>query len=318
MAVLDSFDGTRTRAELIEEFGEDEVCDLLAQLEELSVLEDASDDDLITEDVYARFDRQLRYFSDISTGPTPSQCQSRLEEAKIAVLGVGGLGGWSALNLACCGVGEMMLIDFDKVERSNLNRQVLYTEDDIGRHKVVAAAERLEAFNSAMRVEAKVQKLDSEEAVIEAIKGYDVVIDACDWPAHDIEHWINSACFKVGVAFVAMSHFPPIARVGPFYVPTLRRGDGAAAGPRVAGGDTGAGLWADRRPDRPRHPPLPDRPRAAFDPRHGPHLRPAHDVAGTGAGGAGARLPGLRPPEPRAARCHPPGEHLALTLMRAR
>jgi len=219
MAVLDSFDGTRTKAELIEEFGEDEVCDLLAQLEELSVIEDAGDDDLIAEDVYARFDRQLRYFSDISTGPTPSQCQGRLEEAKIAVLGVGGLGGWSALNLACCGVGEMMLIDFDRVERSNLNRQVLYTEDDIGRHKVVAAAERLEAFNSSMRVEAKVQKLDSEEAVIEAIKGYDVVIDACDWPAHDIEHWINSACFKVGVAFVAMSHFPPIARVGPFYVP---------------------------------------------------------------------------------------------------
>src|SRR5262245_38462055 len=95
MAVLDSFDGTRTRGELIEEFGEEEVNDLLAQLEELSVIEDASDDDLIGEDVYARFDRQLRYFSDISTGPTPSQCQGRLEEARIAVLGVGGLGGWA-------------------------------------------------------------------------------------------------------------------------------------------------------------------------------------------------------------------------------
>lgn len=219
MALLDALDGARTRAELIEEFGEEEVCDLLAQLEELGVVEDASDDERIAGDVYARFDRQLRYFSDITTGPAPSQCQERLGDARIAVLGVGGLGGWSALNLACCGVGEMLLVDFDQVERSNLNRQVLYTEADIGRDKAVAAAERLEAFNSSMRVEAKVQRLDSEEAIARAIKGYDMVIDACDWPANDIEHWINSACFAAGVPFIAMSHFPPVARVGPLYVP---------------------------------------------------------------------------------------------------
>jgi bacteriocin biosynthesis cyclodehydratase domain-containing protein len=219
MALLDALDGTRTRSALVDEFGEEEVCDLLAQLEELGVVEDARDDDRIAEDVYARFDRQLRYFSDITGGPTPSECQGRLEDARIAVLGVGGLGGWSALNLACCGVGEMLLVDFDHVERSNLNRQVLYTEADIGRPKAVAAAERLEAFNSAMRVEPRIQRLDSEAAIAEAIEGHDIVIDACDWPAHDIEHWINAACFAAGIPFIAMSHFPPVARVGPFYVP---------------------------------------------------------------------------------------------------
>jgi bacteriocin biosynthesis cyclodehydratase domain-containing protein len=219
MALLDALDGTRTRVELIEEFGEEEVRDLLAQLEELGVVEDAGDDERIADEVYARFDRQLRYFSDVTTGPTPSQCQERLEEARIAVLGIGGLGGWSALNLACCGIGEMLIVDFDRVERSNLNRQVLYTEADIGRHKAVAAAERLEAFNSSIRIEAKVQRLDGEEAIAQAIKGFDMVIDACDWPAHDIEHWINSACFAAGIPFIAMSHFPPVARVGPFYVP---------------------------------------------------------------------------------------------------
>ena len=56
-------------------------------------------------------------------------------------------------SLACCGVGEMLLIDGDRVEDSNLNRQILYTEADIGRLKVEAAAERLRAFNSAMRIE---------------------------------------------------------------------------------------------------------------------------------------------------------------------
>lgn len=217
--LLAAIDGTSTRAELIEEFGEDEVGDLLAQLEELGVVEDASDDDLIADHVIARFDRQLRYFSDISTGPTPSQCQEKLAKSRIAVLGVGGLGGWSALNLACVGVGEMLLLDFDRVEMSNLNRQVLYGESDIGRYKAVAAAERIRAFNSSIQVESRVQRLDSETAIAETIAGYDMVIDACDWPAHDIERWINSACFAAGIPFIAMSHFPPIARVGPLYVP---------------------------------------------------------------------------------------------------
>jgi bacteriocin biosynthesis cyclodehydratase domain-containing protein len=217
--LLAALDGKRTREDLVAEFGSDEVEDLLAQFEELGVVEDAADDDLIDAAVIERFDRQLRYFSDISTGPTASECQERLADARIAVLGVGGLGGWSALNLACCGVGEMLLLDFDQVELSNLNRQVLYSEADIGRLKAEAAAERLRGFNSAMKVEARVQRLDSEAAIRETIEGYDVVIDACDWPAHDIEHWINSACFAAGVPFIAMSHFPPVARVGPFYVP---------------------------------------------------------------------------------------------------
>ncbi len=217
--LLDALDGARTREQLIDEFGESAVCDLLAQLEELGVVEDAADDEKIAPAVFERLDRQLRYFSDISTGPTASECQGRLEKSRIAVLGVGGLGGWSALSLACCGVGEMLLLDFDRVEMSNLNRQILYSEADIGRFKAEAAAERLIGFNSSIKIEARVQKLDSEAAIAETIAGYDMVIDACDWPAHDIEHWINSACFAAGVPFIAMSHFPPVARVGPLYVP---------------------------------------------------------------------------------------------------
>lgn len=217
--LIDAIDGTRTREQLIERFGEKEVLELLAQFEELGVVEDAADDQKIDQATRERLDRQLRYFSDVTTGPTPSEAQSRLDEARIAVLGVGGLGGWVALNLACVGVGEMLLLDFDEVELSNLNRQVLYGEADIGRFKAEAAADRLAQFNSSIKLEARVQKLDSEEAVAEAIEGYDVVIDAADWPAHDMEHWINSACFEARTPFIAMSHFPPVARVGPMYVP---------------------------------------------------------------------------------------------------
>jgi bacteriocin biosynthesis cyclodehydratase domain-containing protein len=217
--LLDALDGSHDRTELDDRFGEAAVGDLLAQLEELGLIEDAADDDLIPARVMERFDRQIRYFSDITSGPTPSQCQARLESAKIVVLGVGGLGGWSAWSLACCGVGEMLLIDGDRVEQSNLNRQTLYTEADIGRLKAETAAERLGAFNSSIRLKVLTERMDSEEAIAEVIEGYDVVIDAADWPAHDIEQWVNNACFAAEVPYVTMSHFPPIARVGPLYVP---------------------------------------------------------------------------------------------------
>jgi bacteriocin biosynthesis cyclodehydratase domain-containing protein len=217
--LLASLDGRHTREELEAEFGREEVGGLLAQLDKLCVLEDGADDDFVPKGTMARFDRQLRYFSDVTEGPTPSQCQAKLEEARVAVLGVGGLGGWSALALACVGIGEMLLVDFDRVDLTNLNRQVLYSEDDIGRPKAEAAAERLGSFNSRMHIEAMDKRLGSEAEIAATIEDYDVVIDAVDWPAHEIEHWVNSACFAAGIPYVAMSHFPPFARVGPFYVP---------------------------------------------------------------------------------------------------
>ncbi len=217
--LLAALDGSIERNELEERFGKEAVNDLLAQLEELGLVEDAADDDLIPAAVTERFDRQLRYFSDVTTGPTPSQCQARLESARIVVLGVGGLGGCSALSLACCGVGEMLLIDGDRVEKSNLNRQILYTEDDIGKFKVDAAADRLNAFNSRVHLRTMAEQVDDKDAVAEVIEGYDLVIDAADWPAHEIEEWVNGACFAAEIPYITMSHFPPIARVGPFYVP---------------------------------------------------------------------------------------------------
>lgn len=218
--LLAAVDGEQTLEQLREEFGAKEVDDLMAQLQELEVVEDAADDELLPAAELARFDRQLRYFSDVGSGGiTPSQCQQRLREAKVAVLGVGGLGGWSAWALACTGVGEMWLIDGDRVELSNLNRQILYTEADVGLLKVECAAARLRAFNSAAKITTDARRLEGEEDIAEFIAGADVVIDAADWPAHEIERWCNSACFKAGIPYITMSHFPPIARVGPLYVP---------------------------------------------------------------------------------------------------
>lgn len=219
--LLASLNGDHELEELEERFGEEPVRNLLAQLEELGLLEDAADDDLMSEAVLNRFDRQIRYFSDITNGPTPSQCQARLEGSRVVALGVGGLGGWSAWSLACVGIGEMLLIDGDRVEESNLNRQTLYTEADIGRLKAEVAAERLGAFNSSIRLRTIAERMEGEEDIAAAIEGYDVVIDAADWPAHEIEQWVNNACFAARIPYITMSHFPPIARVGPLYVPGI-------------------------------------------------------------------------------------------------
>ncbi|MDQ3725160.1 MAG: TOMM precursor leader peptide-binding protein [Actinomycetota bacterium] len=218
--LLAALDGARTVEELRAEFGAKAVDDVIAQLRELEVVEDAADDELIPPEEWDRFDRQLRYFSDVGAeGLPPSECQRRLREAKVAVLGVGGLGSWAAWALNCCGVGEMWLIDGDRVEISNLNRQILYTESDLGLLKVECAAARLRAFNPAARIVATARRLESEADVAEFVAGADVVIDAADWPVHDIERWCNAACFAAGIPYITMSHFPPVARVGPLYVP---------------------------------------------------------------------------------------------------
>ena len=218
--LLAALDGDHTLAQLEEEFGTQPVTELIAQLQELEVVDDGADDDRVEPAELARFDRQIRYFSDVGApGLAPSECQRRLREAKVAILGVGGLGGWAAWALASCGVGEMWLVDGDRVEISNLNRQILYNESEIGLLKVEVAAARLRAFNPAARITATARRLGSEVEIADFIAGADIVVDAADWPAHDIERWCNSACFEAGIPYITMSHFPPIARVGPLYVP---------------------------------------------------------------------------------------------------
>lgn len=218
--LLTALDGSRTVAELEHDFGPERVGDALGQLSKLSLLDDAGDDERVTARERARYDRQLRYFSDLATGSlAPSDYQRRLRDARVLILGVGGLGSWASYALACCGVGELGLLDGDLVEESNFNRQILYRERDVGRPKAEAAAEALAEFDSSCRLTPVARRLESVDAVREEAEGFDFVVNGADWPAHDIERWVNAACFELGVPFITMSHSPPVARIGPLYVP---------------------------------------------------------------------------------------------------
>jgi bacteriocin biosynthesis cyclodehydratase domain-containing protein len=219
-AILAALDGRRTTAELEHEFGPEAVRDALDALAEVSLIEDAADDERLPLRERVRYDRQLRYFGDLAADDTPvSEYQRRLREARVVMLGVGGLGTWASYALACCGVGELVLVDGDRVEESNFNRQILYRERDVGRLKAEVAGEALAAFDSACRTLAVPRRLESEQEVRDVVDGADFVVNCADWPALDIERWVNSACFASEVPSITMSHSPPVARVGPMYVP---------------------------------------------------------------------------------------------------
>ena len=108
--------------------------------------------------------------------------QKKLKASKVLIIGAGGLGSPAALYLAAAGVGSLGIIDYDTVGLSNLNRQILYEERDLGKMKCEAAAERIKSFNSGIEVAAYAERIGCNNLtrIREIIACYDIVIDACD------------------------------------------------------------------------------------------------------------------------------------------
>jgi molybdopterin-synthase adenylyltransferase len=121
--------------------------------------------------------------------------QARLAAARVLVVGAGGLGSPAALYLAAAGVGGIGLMDGDYVEESNLQRQVLYTADDVGRPKVDVAAGRLRALNPAVHVIPLAERMTGENAA-ERLAGYEFVIDATD--SFESKFVVADACLAAG------------------------------------------------------------------------------------------------------------------------
>jgi molybdopterin/thiamine biosynthesis adenylyltransferase/rhodanese-related sulfurtransferase/molybdopterin converting factor small subunit len=121
--------------------------------------------------------------------------QARLRDASVLIVGAGGLGAPASLYLAAAGVGSLGLVDSDRVELSNLQRQVLYATRDVGRPKLEAAAERLRALNPDVEVRTHDARLDRTNAR-EILAGYDVILDGTDnFPTR---YLVNDACVLLG------------------------------------------------------------------------------------------------------------------------
>lgn len=167
-----------------------------------------------------RFDRQLIYLSDLcEPGDCGETLQARIAAATVVILGCGGLGSWVASGLAGAGIGRLVLVDDDVVELSNLNRQLLFREADIGRPKVEAAAQALAGYDSDLQVTPLKERVTSPEDVRDLMMGTDLLVATADWPPYELPRWINEAGLETGVPHLGAGQFPPLIRVGPMVIP---------------------------------------------------------------------------------------------------
>lgn len=183
----------------------EDVAAVVADLTEAGYVEDAAAPlpPALTGAEVARYRRNAEFFSFFARHPqTGYDYQARLQASRVTVLGVGGLGSYVALALAAAGVGDLLLVDDDVVEEHNLNRQVLYTEADLGRSKVEAARQRVHEVNPHVRVEAVSRRVSGVEDARACFEGRDLLVCAADRPRIRIYEWLNAASIAEGVAWV--------------------------------------------------------------------------------------------------------------------
>jgi molybdopterin/thiamine biosynthesis adenylyltransferase/rhodanese-related sulfurtransferase len=137
----------------------------------------------------------LRYSRHLIMPEVGMEGQLKLKQARVLCIGTGGLGAPLGLYLAAAGVGRLGLVDFDVVDFTNLQRQVIFSSSDVGRRKIEAAAERLRSLNPAIQIDTYEAQLTSENA-LDILRPYDVIVDGTDnFPTR---YLVNDACVLLG------------------------------------------------------------------------------------------------------------------------
>jgi molybdopterin-synthase adenylyltransferase len=141
----------------------------------------------------------LRYDRQIMIKDFGIEGQEKLKKSRILIAGAGGLGSAASFYLAAAGIGSLRIVDKDQVELSNLNRQILHWESDVGRLKVESAKEKLSRLNPGIEVEIRTEEIN-EETLPELTAGCDLVLDGLDnFPTR---YLINQQIFRSGIPFV--------------------------------------------------------------------------------------------------------------------
>lgn len=152
----------------------------------MQILSDCGQNTMLDEELL-RYSRHLLLPEFDITG------QERLKQSHVLLIGLGGLGSAVALYLAASGIGHLTLVDFDVVDLSNLQRQIIHRTADIGRLKVASARDALHALNPLVKTTLVPQRLNAGE-LLAHVKQADVVVDACDNLPTRLA--INAACVK--------------------------------------------------------------------------------------------------------------------------
>ena len=146
---------------------------------------------MLTDSERERYSRQILLFGE--------EGQERLKLSKVFIAGVGGLGCPAAAYLAAAGVGHLVIADCDAVDRTNLNRQILHHEADIGRPKVLSAGEKIRSMNPDIEVELLVVTISESNASI-LVSGCDLVVDALD--TFIDRYAINRAAIRNNIPYI--------------------------------------------------------------------------------------------------------------------
>ncbi len=149
--------------------------------------------DALTIDEVRRYSRHLIIPDVGMTG------QKRMKNAKVLVIGAGGLGSPALLYLAAAGVGTIGVAEFDEVDESNLQRQVIHGQSDIGKSKALSAKESINETNPYVEVVLHEQRLDNDN-VLDVFRGYDLIIDGTDNFA--TRYMVNDAAYFLGIPYV--------------------------------------------------------------------------------------------------------------------
>jgi adenylyltransferase/sulfurtransferase len=172
-----------------------------------SVIKDRELTDLTNEEI-GRYSRHL-LLAEVGI-----EGQKRLKAARVLIVGTGGLGAPLALYLAAAGVGKLGIVDFDFVEESNLQRQVIHGTRDVGRPKVASAKDRIKSINPYCDVVTYNVALTSENA-LDILKDYDVAADGTD--NYQTRYLVNDACVLLGIPNVYGSIFQFEGQASVFY-----------------------------------------------------------------------------------------------------
>ncbi|GAA3197842.1 HesA/MoeB/ThiF family protein [Nonomuraea roseoviolacea] len=226
---LGLMDGTRAPAEIAAELRArhpvltcEEAEDIVATLVSSGHVEDAAPEPCpeLTEREKERHSRTRDYFRWVDLTPRDHgwEPQVRIKNARVVVLGLGGTGSHVAWTLAAAGVGRLHLVDPDVVELSNLNRQILYTEPDVGRLKAEVALDRLRQVNSEIGITAEAAAVDGPARLARLIDGFDVLALCADRPRgpSGIQSWANRVCAEAGIPWVSGGYNGPLVSVGVF------------------------------------------------------------------------------------------------------
>lgn len=224
--ILENADGSRHFPEIFTalslnfpEYTHEELQSVWQQVLESGVLYDAQEsaNSYLDETSRERFDRQIAFWVryEKQGGPDRIEMQSRLQKSTVLQIGLGGLGSWIAFGLVSSGIQHLIGVDPDNVSLSNLNRQILYTKDDVGHSKIEAAGKRLVAYYPELKFDAYAELAVDQAQITKWLDGVDFAVLAADHPAGYLRRWFAAACHSRGIPYLMIGG----SLLGPFVIP---------------------------------------------------------------------------------------------------